>query len=62
METSNLGLDQTERTKIAENARRKLEANKAVNHRDSIVHVHPWKSDQDGRRTVQITVYLPPEA
>lgn len=54
-------LDQNERTRIAENARQKLKANSAVNHRDAVVHVRNWKSEQDGRRTVQIDVYLPPE-
>lgn len=53
--------DQEERTRIAENARQKLAANKAINHRDAIVNVRPWTSLEDGRRTITIMVYLPPE-
>jgi hypothetical protein len=55
-------LDQNERTRIAENARRKLLANKAVNHPDSEVHIDERVWTMDGRQTLHITVYLPPEA
>lgn len=51
-------LTQTERSEIAENARRKLKANQAVNHRDALVYVQEGEPNEDGRG-ISIQVWLP---
>lgn len=51
-------LDQAERTRIAENARKKFVANQAINHPDALVYVQEGESNEDGRG-ISIQVWLP---
>jgi len=55
-------LDQEERTFIAQNARYKLEANKAVNHPDAQVIIQSAITGLDGVETIRIVVVLPARA